>query len=110
MLASLAPTGMEYFTSPQLAALLETSLATAKIVPAAGAPKGVAFENAAAEGGCAAGHAIDWLTIANQEDSIKADVEKVVTSPLTAAGIPVHGYLYDVKTGSINHVVSALTK
>jgi carbonic anhydrase len=45
-----------------------------------------------------------------QPRSIKADVEKVVSSPLTAAGIPVHGYLYDVRTGKINHVVSAVTK
>jgi hypothetical protein len=28
----------------------------------------VAFENATAEGGCADGHSIDWLTIANQEE------------------------------------------
>ena len=45
-----------------------------------------------------------------QPRSIKADVEKVVSSPLTAAGIPVHGYLYDVRTGKINHVISAVTK
>ena len=65
--------GMEYFTSPQMAALLETSLATAKIVPAPGAPKGVAFENADAAGGCAAGHAIDWLTIGSQEERSVVD-------------------------------------
>jgi carbonic anhydrase len=131
--------GMEFFTGAQLAALLDTSLATANIVPAPGTPKGVAFVNAGAEGGSAAGHAIDWLHIDDQEASIKADVEKVVSSPLTAPGIPVHGYLcvsarrgglglrtpspppphsirppaprrYDVKTGKINHVVSAVTK
>lgn len=85
--------GMEYFTGAQLAALLDTSLATAAIVPAPGAKKGVAFANTSAEGGSAAGHAIDWLHIDDQEASIKADVEKVVSSPLTAPGIPVHGYL-----------------
>lgn len=85
--------GMQYFTGAQLAALLDTSLATANIVPAPGAPMGVAFANAGAEGGSAAGHAIDWLHIDDQEASIKADVEKVVSSPLTAPGIPVHGYL-----------------
>ena len=85
--------GMQYFTGAQLAALLDTSLATAAIVPAPGAKKGVAFANNGAEGGSAAGHAIDWLHIDDQEASIKADVEKVVSSPLTAPGIPVHGYL-----------------
>ena len=77
--------GMEFFTGAQLAALLDTSLATANIVPAPGTPKGVAFVNAGAEGGSAAGHAIDWLHIDDQEASIKADVEKVVSSPLTHA-------------------------
>ena len=42
--------GMEYFKSDELAKLLETSLATAKIVPSASARKGVTFENAKSEG------------------------------------------------------------
>ena len=49
--------GMEYFKSEELAKLLETSLATASIVPLGSAPKGVTFENASAEGGSHDGHA-----------------------------------------------------
>ena len=102
--------GMEYFTSADMAALLEGSLATANIVPAPAAPKGVTFVNAASAGGCKDGHAIDWLTIADQAASIKADVAKIAGHALVAPGIPVHGYLYDVKTGKLGHVVSAVTR
>ncbi len=102
--------GMEYFTDAQLATLLETSLSTAKIVPDASAPKGVTFANNGAEGGCQHGHQVRWMTIANQEASVREDVERVVKHELCAAGIPVHGYVYDVKTGKINHVVSAVTR
>ena len=103
--------GMEYFTGPQLAALLETSLATAAIVPAADAPKGVTFANAGAEGGSKAGHAVHWHHIAGgQEESVKEDVARIAGHELVAPGIPVHGYIYDVKSGKINHVVSAVTR
>ena len=84
---------MEYFTSPQLATLLEGSLATAAIVPDASAPKGVTFSNTSTGGGSAAGHKISWLHIDNQEASVKEDVAKVATHELVAPGIPVHGYM-----------------
>ena len=101
---------MEYFTDNELATLLETSLATAKIVPSSAHAKGVTFENATSEGGCKSAHAVKWLSIPNQEASVKEDVAKVVESSLTAPGIPVHGYIYDVATGKINHVISSVTK
>lgn len=62
------------------------------------------------EGGCKSAHGVKWLSIPNQEASVKEDVAKVVESTLTAPGIPVHGYIYSVETGKINHVVSAVTK
>ena len=132
--------GMEYFSSPQLATLLEGSLATASIVADATAPKGVTFKNVDATGGSAAGHNVHWLHIENQEASVKEDVTKIASHELVAVrsphvdtmhthfstlshllstrthishrqpGIPVHGYIYDVKTGKINHVVSAVTR
>ena len=103
--------GMEYFTSADMAALLEGSLATASIVAAPGTPKGVAFVNSAGgAGGCKDGHAVNWLTIAEQTASIKEDVAKIAGHALVAPGIPVHGYLYDVKTGKLGHVVSAVTR
>jgi carbonic anhydrase len=102
--------GMEYFTSADLASLLDGSLASVNIVAAPDAPKGVAFVNADQHGGCKDGHAIDWLTINDQATSIKEDVAKIASHPLVGKGIPLHGYLYDVKTGSIGHIVSTVTR
>lgn len=101
--------GMEYFKSEELAKLLETSLATANIVPLESAPKGVTFENASAEGGSHDGHAVHWLHIDDQEASVREDVAKIVGHSLTAPGIPVHGYIYHVATGAIQHVVTQVT-
>jgi carbonic anhydrase len=99
---------MEYFKSNQLAELLTTSLSTAKIVPDAAAPKGVKFENVSSEGGASTD--IDFLHIDDQDQSVKEDVAKIAQHPLVAPGIPVHGYVYDCKTGKINHIVSAVTR
>jgi len=76
--------GMEYFTSAQLATLLEGSLSTAAIVADPAAPKGVAFKNAAQGGGCAAGHAVHWLHIEDQEASVREDVAKIAAHELVA--------------------------
>ena len=102
--------GMLYFKSNELATLLETSLATADIVPSASAPMGVTFVNKTSEGGSKAGHAIHWLHIDDQIAAIKEDVNKVATHELVAAGIPIHGYVYNVKTGAIEHVVSQISR
>lgn len=99
----------QYFTSAQLAGLLETSLKTANIVPSAAAPKGVTFENASTEGGSRAGHDVHWLHIEDQVQSVKDDVAKITGHALTAPGIPVHGYVYNVKTGALEHIVSSVT-
>ena len=131
------PTPPQYFKSSELATLLETSLATAKIVPSSDAAhvKGVTFANATTEGGSRDGHAIHWLHIEDQAASVREDVAKIVGHSLVAAGIPVHGaqrgrrggrcvtqcvphrpapptppgYIYDVKTGGLQHVVSQVT-
>ena len=102
--------GMEYFKSEELATLLETSLATADIVPSADAPKGVTFANKTSEGGSKAGHSIHWLHIDDQAASVKEDVNKIASHELVAAGIPVHGYIYNVKTGAIEHVISVVSR
>jgi carbonic anhydrase len=103
--------GMEYFKNEDLAGLLEGTLASVNIVPAPGTPKGVAFVNPTdATGGSADGHKVDWLTIADQAESVKEDVAKIAGHSLVAPGIPIHGYIYNVTTGAIEHVVSTLTR
>lgn len=47
---------------------------------------------------------IDWLTISNQEESVKNDVNKIKTHPLIPKDIPVYGFIFDVKTGKLNEV------
>lgn len=95
---------MEYFTSVELGELLKTSLATAAFDT-----ESMAFKNVTQEGGDVSGTFINWLTIKNvgQAQSITEDVERVARHPLVAPGIPIHGYLYDVKTGKLGHVYSA---
>lgn len=102
---------MEYFKNADIAGLLEGTLASVDIVPAPGTPKGVAFANpAGAAGGSAEGHKHDWLTIADQASSVREDVAKIASHVLVAPGIPIHGYIYNVSTGAIEHVVSSVTR
>jgi hypothetical protein len=55
----------------------------------------------------AAGKHMNWLCIKDQRESIREDVERIVHHPLVDKAIPVHGYLYDVKTGRLHHIHSA---
>ena len=66
--------------------------------------------SAACIGGSVAGKNIDWQHIDNQEASIFLDVARITGHELVAPGIPVHGYIYDCKTGKINHVTSGVTR
>lgn len=50
---------------------------------------------------------MNWLCIKDQRESIRDDVERIVHHPLVDKAIPVHGYLYDVKTGRLHHIHSA---
>jgi len=95
--------GMEYFTDGVIGELLATSVASANIVVKDGV---VGFENASNDGGAPDGRFINWLTIKNQAASIKDDAERIRGSPLVNKTIPIHGYVYDVKTGVLNHVLS----
>lgn len=91
--------GMEFFTSELIGSLLADSLTTAAF-------DGKTFSNATTEGGAPDGKYINWLTITDQAASIKEDVERIRGHPLVNKTIPVHGYIYDVKTGAIKHIYS----
>lgn len=96
--------GMEYFTDERIAELLATSLATADIVVEGGA---VGFRNAAAEGGApAAAKAMAWLSFKTLRASVEEDVSAIRGHALVNPAVPVHGYIYDVKTGLLQHVVT----
>lgn len=92
--------GMETFTDDIMRKLLRSSLKTAS-VDAGG------WHDAGGGGGSAEGEYINWLTIANQEQSVLEDVQRIRNHPLVPRDIPVYGYIYDVKTGKLVEVPEA---
>jgi carbonic anhydrase len=92
--------GMEFFTDEVIRGLLANSLETAAL----GAE---GFYDVGTGPGSAEAKYIDWLTIADQAQSVTEDVARIKAHPLVPAGIPVYGYIYDVKTGRLIEVPSA---
>jgi carbonic anhydrase len=88
--------GMETFTDDVMRRLLASSLETARLGPDG-------WEDPGGQGS-SEGEFIDWLTIRDARQSVENDVRRVRTHPLVPAGIAVHGFLYDVRTGRLNAV------
>ena len=80
--------------------LLANSLETAALGPDG-------FYDVGTGPGASEGDYIDWLTIADQAQSVTADVRRIKEHPLVPAGIPVYGYIYDVKSGRLIEVPTA---
>jgi carbonic anhydrase len=80
--------------------LLANSLETAALGPDG-------FHDVGTTPGSPAGRSIDWLTIPNQEESVAADVTRIRNHPLVPRGIPIYGYIYDVKSGRLVEVPAA---
>jgi len=92
--------GMEYFTNDLMGDLLAQSLETAAL-----GPNG--FHDIGAGPGSTAGKDIDWLTIADREQSVVEDVRRIRNHPLVPSRIPIYGYVYNVKTGALEEVTEA---
>ena len=92
--------GMEFFTDEVIRGLLANSLETAAL----GAE---GFYDVGKGPGSAEANYIDWLTIKEQAQSITEDVIRIKSHPLVPANIPVYGYIYDVKTGSLIEIPAA---
>ncbi|MBY0563030.1 MAG: carbonic anhydrase [Hyphomonadaceae bacterium] len=86
--------GMELFDGPTMATLLETSLATAQF-------DGKTWRNTENAGGSKEGWHVAWLTFKDLAQSVRDDVARIREHPLTPKDIPVHGFIYDVKTGRL---------
>ena len=91
---------MEIFIDAIMRDLLASSLETAS-VDASG------WRDTGDGPGSAEGNYIDWLTISDNAQSVVEDVERIRNHPLVPAGIPVHGYIYDVKVGRLIEVPEA---
>jgi carbonic anhydrase len=92
--------GMEFFSNELMGDLLAQSLETAEL-----GTNG--FRDIGAGPGSPAGKEIDWLTIADREDSVLDDVRAIRSHPLVPARIPIYGYIYDVKSGRLLEVPEA---
>ena len=55
----------------------------------------------------AEGRNIDWLTISDRDQSVVDDVRTLRNHPLVPAGVVIHGFVYDVKTGRLLEVAEA---
>jgi carbonic anhydrase len=92
--------GMEFFTNEVMGDLLASSLETAELGPDG-------FRDVGAGPGSPVGREIDWLTISDQAGAVVDDVRRIREHPLVPAGIPVYGYVYDVRTGRLIEIPEA---
>src|SRR5216684_263545 len=92
--------GMEFFTNDVMRGLLASSLETAALTD-----KG--FQDVGKGPGSHAGEFIEWLTIRDQEQSVRDDVQRIREHPLVPKTIAIYGYVYDVKSGRLLEVPEA---
>jgi carbonic anhydrase len=92
--------GMEFFTNDVMRGLLANSLETAALTD-----KG--FQDVGKGPGSRAGEFIEWLTIRDQEQSVRDDVQRIREHPLVPKKIAIYGYVYDVKSGKLLEVPEA---
>lgn len=92
--------GMETFTDDVMRELLANSLETAALGQSG-------FQDVGAGPGSREGDYIDWLTIADQSESVTEDVRRIRNHPLVPTSIPIHGYIFDVGNGRLVEVPAA---
>ena len=92
--------GMEFFTDDTIRGLLASSLETVALGPDG-------FHDVGQGPGSSEGAYIDWLTISHQTGSVVDDVRRIRNHPLVPAGIPIFGYVYDVRSGRLAEVPDA---
>lgn len=93
--------GMEFFTDETMRALLASSLETAALGPDG-------FTDVGSGPGSAEADYIDWLTIRDSRQAVIDDVQRIRNHPLVPDRIPIHGYLYDVRSGRLVAVPGAV--
>jgi carbonic anhydrase len=92
--------GMEFFTNDVMRGLLANSLETAALTDEG-------FQDVGKSPGSRAGEYIEWLSIRNQEQSVRDDVQRIREHPLVPQNIAIFGYIYDVKSGRLIEVPGA---
>jgi carbonic anhydrase len=94
--------GMLYFTNDVMRGLLASSLETAQLTPDG-------FKDVGKGPGSREGEYIDWLTLKDQKQGVLDDVARIRMHPLVPKTIPVHGFIFDVKTGKLVEVEEVKT-
>jgi len=94
--------GMLFFTDEVMRNLLASSLETAELTPSG-------FRDVGKGPGSTEGEFIDWLTMRDNAVAVLADVRRIRNHPLIPKSIPIHGYIYDVRTGKLEEVPEATT-
>ncbi|CAB4242608.1 Carbonic anhydrase [Methylacidimicrobium sp. AP8] len=92
--------GMETFTDEIMRGLLAKSLDHAVL-------ESDGWHDRGSGSGTSEAQYIDWLTIRNQEESVVDDVQRLRRHPLVPPWIPIHGFLYDVRSGVLQPVAAA---
>jgi carbonic anhydrase len=92
--------GMLFFTDDVMRGLLSSSLETAQL-----GPNG--FTDVGPGPGSPEAKYIDWLTIADNEESVADDVARIRHHPLIPGRLALYGYIYDVATGRLLEVPAA---
>jgi len=92
--------GMETFSDEIMRGLLASSLKAATV-------DATGWHDSGQGPGSTEALYIDWLTIANNAQSVVQDVQRIKGHPLVPPEIPVYGYIYDCKTGRLNEVREA---
>ncbi len=93
--------GMLFFTDEVMRNLLASSLETAELTPNG-------FRDVGTGPGSTEGEFIDWLTMKDNAAGVIADVRRIRNHPLIPKSIPVYGYIYDVRTGTLAEVPGAM--
>ena len=92
--------GMAFFSDEVIRGLLEKSLDTA-VIDESG------WRDVGTGPGSDAGEFIDWLTFKDPAAAVTTDVRRIRNHPLIPGRIPIHGFVYDVKTGKLIEVLEA---
>jgi carbonic anhydrase len=92
--------GMETFTDAVMGELLASSLETASL-----GRKG--WRDVGQGPGSPEGAFMPWLTFKDNAKAVAEDVQRIRNHPLVPASIPIHGYIYDVRSGRLDEVADA---
>lgn len=92
--------GMEFFTDELMGDLLASSLETAALTADG-------FKDVGRGPGSPEGRFVKWLTVADRQGAVVDDVVRIRNHPLVPASIPIHGFVYDVRTGRLVEVPEA---